>query len=146
MNKIYFSIILVALAFFMTSCDKDDDNHEEETVDYAYHAHINSPDESNKHLGDILDIQIQFESHAGEPVHHINVRIYNADDNTELYNKPAEAHVHGHSGEYLYSDDFLISEENGFVGHGNYVFEAKVWGENEGDGEEIETVEFHVHE
>ena len=90
-------------------------------------------------------IRDSFESHVGETVHHINVRIYNAADNTEIYNKPSNAHVHEESGTYEYHDDFMLIEDNGVNAHSDWILEAKVWGDGEGKGEVIETVEFHVH-
>ena len=60
-------------------------------------------------------------------------------------NKPADAHVHATSGEYTYEDDFVLSEANGFTAHTDWVLEAKVWGDTDGEDEEVSTVEFHVH-
>lgn len=60
-----------------------------------------------------------------------------------VYNKPTEAHVHDTSGEYLYEDHFHLETANG-VAAGTYVLTAKVWGENDGEGEVSESVEFVV--
>lgn len=143
MNKLYIIFTLVFGALFFTSCDKDDEK--KDVVDYAYHAHINSPNNDTKHIDDTVHVHIVFESHSGEPVHHVNVRVFDKADGTELYNEPSSAHVHAHDGVYEYHDDIVLSVENGFAAHHNYVLEAKVWGEEAGEGEEIESVEFHVH-
>ncbi len=136
------STLLLASLFFF-SCGSDDDSTEE-TVDYDYHAHINAPTIDNKKVSDTMHIHVTFESHAGEPVHHVNVRVYNKEDNTEVYNQPTEAHVHETSGEYEYHDNLILSNDNGVTGHTDWILEAKVWGKD-GAGEVMETVEFHVH-
>ncbi len=129
-------IKLLILAMSMTlifSCKK-----EVETVDYEYHAHIESPNNSDKKVGDILDIHVNFESHTGLPVHHINVKVYNKATNTEIYNMPTDAHVHASSGEHTHKGQVTLAKA------ATYVVEAKVWGEEDGAGEVIEKVEFIV--
>lgn len=142
MNKIFFSALIFSLVFVIASCDKDDDNP---VTEYDYHAHIHSPNADDKHVGDTIHIHVNFESHAGETVHHVNVRIYNKSDNTEVYNKPDAAHVHETSGSFDLHDDFVLSNANGINEHTDWILEAKVWGHEAGEGEVIETVEFHVH-
>lgn len=127
-----FSVLFLSLAF-LSSCSEDE-------VEFDYHAHINAPDNSDKHVGDTMHIHVDFEEHNGLTVHHVNVRIINADDNTEVYNMPTSAHVHS-SGSYAYHDDFVLDVD----GHTDWILEAKVWAEEEGSFEEISTVEFHVH-
>ena len=124
----------------LTACQKEDPN---QTIDYAYHAHIQSPLSLDKNRGQLLHLKVLFESHSGEPVHHIQVRIYKKADNTEVYNEPEKANVRAVDGEYLFEDTIELSPTNGFE-DGHYVMEAKVWGEATGEGEELETVEFHV--
>ena len=124
-----------------SACKNDDDT----TIDYDYHAHIMSPNADEKHLDGTLHIHVEFESHTGETVHHINIRIYNKATNAVVYNKPADTHVHDSSGAYAFEDDFVLSAANGIAIHNDYVLEAKVWGEKDGEAEEVSTVEFHVH-
>lgn len=133
---------LFATLFAFQSCTKDDTK---EVDKFEYHAHVMSPDDSNKHMGDTLKINVHFESHTGETVHNINVTIKEATTGTVVYNKPDDSHVHGMSGEYMYSDNVELNTANGFKGHTDYILEAKVWGDSPGLSEEIETVEFHVH-
>jgi hypothetical protein len=128
-----------ALAF--TGCKDDEEPVQPE---FEYHAHVHSPDASDKHIGDTLHIEVQFESHTGTTVHHVNVRIYNKATGTEVYNAPDDAHVHASSGEYLFEDTLILSQLNGFMEHTTYVFEAKVWGHDDGVEETTEEVEFHV--
>ena len=130
----FFSVVIAA-------CKKD----EVVTTTYEYHAHIESPDNALKHLGDSLHIHVNFESHTGETIHHINVKISNKATGAVIYNKPSEAHVHAQSGEYTYEDVIVMNTANGFVVNTNYILEAKVWAETDGEQEESETVEFHVH-
>ena len=137
--------ILIAFLFLaITSCGDDDEGSN--MTDYDYHAHIMSPDNSDKHVDDTMHIHVEFESHTGETVHHVNVRIYNADDNTEIYSAPSSAHVHETDGSFEFHDDFILSAANGVSAHSNWVVEAKVWGHDAEEGEESETVQFHVHQ
>ena len=143
MNKFLFSTIILSLVFLFAACSDDDDNQDE--VDYQYHAHIHSPNSDNKHVNDTLDIVVQFESHSGEAVHHVNVKIHKLDDeSTEILNIPSEAHVHEHDGNYTLSHKFPLTQKNGVEGHTDWVLEASVWGPD-GDGKISETVGFHVH-
>lgn len=163
--KYPFLLILAFLSFQLISCNNDDttddpmdehngdhdhDNHgndhgDDETIDYQYHAHINSPEGGMKHLGETLSLRVNFESHSGETVHHVQVRIYEKDGGKEIYKKPDDAHVHAMDGAHAFEDDLPISAENGFVTGTNYVLEAKVWGLDTEDGMVFETIEFMVH-
>jgi len=141
----YFIFITMFLSSFLlaTSCGEDEEVIME--TEYDYHAHIHTPNAEDKHVGNTLEIDIDFESHAEQPVHHINVRIYNVLDNMEIYNKPDAAHVHATEGKHEFKDKFVLSNENGVEAHSDWVLEAKVWGEEGGEGEVIEKIEFHVH-
>ena len=142
MNNIIFSALLFSAAFLITACGDDESPT---TTDFDYHVHIHSPNADNKHVGDTIHIHVEFESHTGETVHHAKVRIYNKAENTEIYNKPDAAHVHETDGVYEWHDDFILSNANGVNEHTDWVLEAKVWGHEAGAGEEMKTVEFHVH-
>ena len=145
MKFTYFFLSVLALGLTFTSCNKDDDDDDHGHSDFEYHAHINSPNSDNKHLGDTIDIQVNFEDHNGGTVHHINVRILNKDTEEVIYSKPDVAHVHDESGAYLFEDKFVLSMDNGVSAHTDWILEAKVWGHEAGEGEEISTIEFHVH-
>lgn len=151
----YFNL-LIALAFLsMTfiACDKDEDHDHDHDHDhmggteYAYHAHIHSPNTDNKHMGDQLPIDILFESHKGETVHNINVKIVSKDDNTKvIYDKPDDAHVHATAGKFEFEEMLLINEATGFSGHSDWLLIASVWGSGGADdGLVRDTVAFHVH-
>lgn len=148
MNKLIY-LMLLMIPVFMVSCDDDDNSNDDQNMtEYDYHAHIHSPNSENKHVDDTIHIHVNFESHAGETIHHINVRIYNKMDSTVVYSKPDDAHIHDMDGDYEFHDDFILSEENGITGHSNWVLEAKVWGHSEGEGEVVEFLSgggFHVH-
>lgn len=139
--KYYFLFFAFVLSAVIISCKDDDDD----ALIYEYHAHIHQPTTAEKHIGDTLDIEVEFESHTGLPVHHINVRIFKKSDHTEVYNKPDEAHVHETDGAYTFEDQFILSGANG-LSEGDWVLEATVWGESDGQEETSEQVEFHVHE
>lgn len=145
-NLLFLSFL--ATAFLFTACNKDDDGteHEHTETEFDYHAHIISPtDGSVVTMGEMMNVKVEFESHAGETVHHISVRIYKKDDGIEIYNSGAD-HVHAETGEYEFTLDMPLSETDGFAGHTDYELEAKVWGHESGEGEAIEVVGFHVHE
>ncbi len=141
MNKLNISLILFSLIITFSSCSDDDP----QTTDFSYHAHIHEPTTADKHVGDVLAIEIEYESHTGEPVHHINVKIYSVADGTVVYDKPDEAHVHATDGTYVYEDDFVLSYANGVTEHTDWILEARVWGDGKGLGEVVENVQFHVH-
>ncbi len=133
-------LVLVFNLVLITSCSE-----EESSSDFSYSNIVNSPDTTDKNVNDTIDISIDFESTNGEPVHHVNVRIYNAATNEEVYNMPTQPHVHDLSGKYTYSDTFLLSNENGVMAHSDWILEAKVWGHEAGTGEVIQSIPFHVH-
>lgn len=136
-NNIYLFLAMWIITF---GCGKDDDTH---SSVFDYHAHIHHPDSTIKVLGDSLEIEIEFESHTGQTVHHINVRIYNKDTQVEVYNKPSDPHVDAPVN-YLYEDVILLTTANGFSANSSWILEAKVWGENDGQEEEIGKVEFKI--
>jgi hypothetical protein len=109
---------------------------------YDYHAHIFHPDASQKHIGDTLHMEIEFESHTGEIVHNINVRIFNAATQAVVYNLPTDPHTDAQES-YEYHDDLVLSAANGFS-EGDWVIQAKVWGETDGEQEEVSMVAFHI--
>ena len=137
--KSYFLIAVTFSLLTIVAC-KDD----EPTSTYEYHVHIHEPSTAAKQLGDTLDIEVEFESHTGEPVHHINVRIYNKATNVEVYNLPVEPHIHDLSGAHTYTDQFVLSASNGLT-EGDWVLEGKVWGHEDGIEETTEQVEFHIN-
>jgi hypothetical protein len=130
--------------FSFQSCEKenmDDDNE----LTYDYHAHIHSPNMDAKHVGDTITIAVDFESHTGETIHHINVTIKNKTSDEVIYNMPTTAHIHETSGSYHFHDELILSDRNGVTGHSDWILEAKVWGHEAGEEEASATVEFHVH-
>ena len=129
------------LACVWVACDNSDNAHSDE---FEYHADIHAPDASNKHLDDTIHIEVEFESHTGMIVHHVNVKIFNKVSGTVVFSKPADAHVHASSGQYVFEDDFILSTAHGIDAHSDYVLEAKVWGHDEGISEVNESIEFHV--
>jgi hypothetical protein len=124
----------------LISC-KDDDNP---VVDYEYHAHIHQPSSADKQIGDVMFIEIEFESHTGENVEHINVRIFNKNTNIIVYDKPSDPHIAHNGDNYLYEDQITLSAANGFS-EDDWVLEAKVWGAEHEQDLVTESVEFHIH-
>jgi hypothetical protein len=135
-----FFLTIISFCFLSLIACKDD----EPTSVYEYHVHIHEPSTAVKQLDDTLDIEVEFESHTGEPVHHINVRIYNKSTLVEVYNLPAEPHVHDVTGAHAYTDEFVLSAANGLA-EGDWILEGKVWGHEDGVEETTEKVEFHIN-
>ncbi len=148
MKRLFQNLLLITAVFsitFLISCNDDEGTITEEPTDFDYHAHIMSPNADTKNVGDNIHIHVNFESHTGEVVHHVQVTIYSKSDNTVIYTGLSDAHVHAMNGSYEFHDDFVLSDAVGVTGHSDWVLEAKVWGHEAGMAEEIETVEFHVH-
>ncbi len=132
-----FVCLFVAVGLFAFSSCGDDD-----TMDApVYTISINDPTSDDKKVGDMIDLKIVASEASAGTVHHMKVRIYNKADNTEIYNKPDDAHVHAESGSYTYEDQIELAVD----AHTDWILEAKVWGHDAGLAEKIETVEFHVH-
>lgn len=140
MKHIFLSILTISIVLLI-ACEHNNDGP---VSIYEYHAHIHQPDSLAKNIGDTLEIEVEFESHTGQTIHHINVRIYDKATNAEVYNKPDEAHVHDSSGAYTFEDQFILSAANG-LSAGDWILEAKVWGEADGEEETSEQVEFHIN-
>jgi len=133
MKNLVYLFLLFGLAFF-NACKSDEVNSATE-----YLVHINSPAANTvKKVGEDLPVKVTFEEQNGGTVHHINVRIFNKVTNAEVYNKPAEAHVHT-AASYTFEDNVTLH-----VAAGDYVLEAKVWGHDDGVAETIEKVAFKV--
>jgi hypothetical protein len=130
--------LFIALLITWVACKDDDD-----AKVFEYHSHIYQPDESDKHMGDTLAIHVEFESHTGEIVHQINVQIFNATTHAVVYDQPVDSHVNT-SVSYEFEDSIILSTANGFS-EGDWVIQAKVWGESDGEQEEVESVNFHIH-
>jgi len=142
-NSWILALIILGLTFASSCKDDDEEEHNHSDGTFEYHAHIMSPNTENKMVGDSIHLHIDFEEHAGQTIHHINVKIYQKDDPTNIiYDKPTEAHIHETSGTYGYHDDFVLDN---VPGHKDWVMEAKIWAEEEGKDEAVETIEFHVH-
>lgn len=114
-------------------------------TDYAYHAHIKSPDSEAKHLNDTIHINVLFESHTGEIVHNIKIEIRDKSDANHVAYLHEE-HVHEEIS-YDFHQDLVLTETNGFEGHSDWILEASVWSHDaEEDGSLVtEEIEFHVH-
>lgn len=115
-------------------------------VGFEYHIHIHAPDATTKQLGDTLHIDIDFESHSGMSVHHVNVRIYDAITGVEVYSKPDDPHVNDGEAEYAFEDSVVLSAANGFFVQSAYTMKARVWAHESGLEEETQALNFLVVE
>ncbi|HEX5624862.1 MAG TPA: hypothetical protein VFX48_02500 [Saprospiraceae bacterium] len=138
MKKLFFGLVSL-LAVLGWSCSESHDD-----LAYEYHAHILLPDSTLKTFNDSMPIKVDFESHTGAPVHHIQLRIFNKSSLVEVYKKPEQEHVHAVSGEYLFQDVVLLNAANGFSPGSNWILEARVWGEEDGEEESVSTLEFQI--
>jgi len=139
-----FLFLLFAVPFLFVACgeDEDDHMHGDEAVDYE--IHIESPDDSTKNMGDDITFKVEAHDHNGGVLHHFRARLYKKDTGEEVFSEPTDAHVHT-TGDYEFEKTIQATMANGFEGHGDYIFEVKVWGHEAGEHEKMETVEFHVH-
>lgn len=145
MKKFFYLFLLAGFVGFV-ACDKDDHEHDDEMDTPEYHAHINSPNEDDKHVGDTIHIHVDFEEHDGMTVHHVNVKIYNEKDPTIIaFDGPTDAHVHEESGKYELHADLVLDGGANVMEHTDWILEAKVWGHEDGAAEVTEMIKFHVH-
>ena len=140
MKSIYLLLLLFSLIVFSACNDDDDDTPKT----YEYHAHIHQPSSSAKNIGDLIAISVEFESHTGEDVEHINVRIYDKVTNLVVYDEPADAHVSNGSATYEFEDQVTLSTVIGFF-PGIWVLEAKVWGKDDDQDLVSEKIEFQIN-
>lgn len=146
MKKFLLFLFAVPLVFANCEHDHDDDHdHDHGDAEYSYAVTLMQPTNADKHIGDTMHIHVNFSSLNEEPVHHVNVRIYNAVSNVEVYSEPSNAHVHEMDGLYEFHSDFVLSNDNGVVEHTDWILEAKVWGHDGEEGLQTDTVGFHVH-
>jgi hypothetical protein len=129
---------LVASAFLLSgNCDKNEDMHDPNEPDY--HVHIHAPDGTDKHAGQSLEIEVEFEDHNGGIVHHINVRIYNPTSGEEIYNAPSEPHVHS-SMSYTQSDEITLDVDP----NTDWILVGSVWGHEDDAAVTRDSIQFHV--
>jgi hypothetical protein len=138
--KIFIYTIILFNCFMLISCN---DNHGH-SGEYDYHAHIESPRDSVFNFGDTLHININFESHSGATVHHINVKIINKLSSIVIFDKPDMAHVHATNGKYLFHDKLILKDSSLFISGSEWSIIAKVWGEKNGEQEITETASFRI--
>ena len=131
---------LLCISFFLftaslvTNCKKDNSIHR---------IHIHQPTSDDKYLGEVLPIEVEFETLTG-PVEHINIKIMNAARTITVYDKPFDPHTPGSESIYIFEDHFSLSSANGMTS-GDWVLEAKVYRDEDGKDEVIKSVEFHVN-
>lgn len=135
--KNIFAFILVATCQVIISCKND-----VAPLVYDYEIFIIQPTESNLQLGDTLHIDVGFASQTGETIHHVNLRLFDASTEAVVYSKPDEEHVHT-LGTYDFQDDVVLTGAKGFT-TGEWVLEASVWGEEDGEEEVVASVHFQI--
>lgn len=143
MKQILLNLFFMIFCLCMISCG-DDGTGEGTGLDYS--VNIIAPTADDKNVDDLIQVSVDFNSGTGGTVHHVNVKIYNKMDATEIvYNNPDDAHVHETDGAFEFRDEFMLSNSNGVNEHTDWILEAKVWGHEAGAAEVLETLEFHVH-
>lgn len=136
-----FSIAFLMSLIFV-ACKEDE--KEENVISNEYHAHIHQPSTDDKMIGDTLNMHIMFEDHLGGDLENFSVEIKSVDGDSVLYSKP-DVMPDLETEEYVFHDELILSMENGFVGHTNYLLTAKVWANGAENSAVSETVLFHVH-
>lgn len=145
--KNYLFLFLAVGLFTFSSCgDDDSDTHTASTTDYKITFINPAPDNSTIAIaGETLNLEIEFEDQKGGTVHHVNVRIFQKDDDSVvMYDGPGEAHVHEMSGKYVFTHDLFLDPAM-IPTHTDWVVVAKVWEEEAGVGEVEEIKQFHTH-
>ena len=127
--------LLLIVSLISSHCAKDQDPLGEEKTDYQYHAHIYKPLPNNKHMGDTIFLDVEFESHAGIPVHHVKVSMYEVGENKDVYQMPVDPLVYNNKPNYTFKDWLVLTESNGILPNKDWVIEARVWGPDEMEGE-----------
>ena len=141
-KKLLFLFLMVGGILALTSCDDDDQVMEGP----EYSIMIMQPSTEDKKVNDSIHIHVEFSEASNQTVHHVNVKIYDKNDESKvIFDAPGEAHVHAEGGSHAVHADLELSEANGVSGHTDWILEAKVWGHEAGHGEVIEQIEFHVH-
>ena len=141
MKNLFFSVLAVfAVILFTTSCEDEDPV----PAGFDYHIHINAPDTTDKHGGNLMHVHIDFEDHNGGIVHNVGYKIYRK-DNPAIVAHEYEEHVHVEQ-EFSKHEDVLLANGQGqaFSEHADWVLEAEVY-DHDGTSRVTEAVEFHVH-
>lgn len=142
MKNVKLTLLLLLAVGFIFSCGDDD----QEMVNPEYSIMVMQPTIDDKNLNDSIHIHVEFASATEQTVHHVNVKIYDKADNSNvIFDEPAEAHVHAESGSHALHADLMLTEANGVAADTDWILEAKVWGHEAGAAEVVETIEFHVH-
>ncbi len=145
MNKLIVLGALTAASFFSNACKKDTENNHNHTNSAVYHIHKYSPMLSAQRFGTTDQIKIDFESHDGSAVHHVNVSMYRKSDDSLLFSEPSNAHVMEKSGKYHYSKTIHFIADEGFEPHTDYKLVSKVWGHTANENIVTDTFQFHIH-
>jgi len=133
--KQFFIFSLSLFLFGVLGCRENVDPPE-----HAYQIDIIQPEDDHAHLGETIQIQINFEEKNQGRIHHVSVRIYNKDDHTEVYSQPDNKDVDV-DGLYEFQGEFTFDVEK----YTYWILEAKVWAHEDGEDEVIKTMEFFVH-
>ena len=141
MKNTFLSLLVVMAVIIVVSGCKEDDP----VVGFDYHIHINSPDLLDKHRGDTLQIDIDFEDHNDGLVHNIYYKLFNVDD-TSIIAKEFTEHVHEeveyNFTDFVWTDD--VDSNSIFNCHCNWILRAEVW-DDAGGNKVSESIQFHVH-
>ncbi len=152
-NKYLLFLSLILLIF--SACNSEDysvgnstnnsNNLHPASSKFDYSIMINNPDSTIKKISESMPVQIDFKSENNKTVHYIQIRIYNKSNNNEIYKKPDDNHVDDGSGSYTFTDNIVLSANNGFSSSSTFVLEAKVWSPDKEEKEVVKTVEFKVN-
>lgn len=134
-QSIFFVFLLGGLLFY-SSCNNDDDS-----LDSNYQIYLSAPSSVTYFLGDTLPIQVEFQELNGGTIYNVNIRIFNNSDGTEIYNKPDSSNIQIIGGIYSYLDELVLENLDT---NGEWILEARVWGEETGDYEIQETMEIQI--
>lgn len=137
------NLLLLGLAIFAFSCDKDDDPDHDTDPEYA--ITIMQPTTDAKNFGDTTHVHINFDSGNNMTIHHVSVRFMNTTTSSLVLDMPTDRHVHATSGHHEFHFDLPLTAQWNVSPNSEIQLEAKVWGREAGSHEMIKTINFSVN-
>ncbi len=163
LTKITALLLMFAIGF--ASCGGEDEPH----TPFDYVVAINSPEATNPdavnkeaadfNLGDVLELDVDFESQTGLVVHHVSVSITDlSNDSSIIYDY--KEHAHDASGSFNHMVSINLVEDAGYYADSDWMITATVksheahdeegheHGEDEHDSESDEAsaqIRFHIN-
>ena len=133
MKNIFHWLTIFSL-FAFWACDDDNTNQDNNNPKpkYDYKITIEKPSIDLGYAGDSLPVKIMVESLNEEFVHHVEIKMFNMDDSTILFQYPSDPKVEA-EGKYEY-EGFIYLSPSIITNHSNWQFEVNAWGKENYEG------------